>query len=282
MMMHTVVIRTCLTTSLFALAIAGPLVLYDMARTPVEPRVVETLASRLTDLGPSARARLSSPFSRAGVPYPPTRLRLAAFKDEGRLDLFAGAGGRDADLRFIKSYDMIAGPRPTQAAYRGPKRREGDRRVPEGLYRLDYLNPNSQSHLSIKIDYPNRFDRAQALDDGRALTSLGGDIMLHGGAPLGTEGCIAIADAEIEELFILLADARAEAERDGRQIAADILIAPRDFRFSPRDHAALASADLPDWMPQWAPALYQEIDRSLAALPHQSRGAILSTLMAAE
>jgi hypothetical protein len=267
-------------TSLLVLAVAGPLALYDALRPTVEPRTFETVASRLDDFGPRARARLSAPFARAGVPYPPPRMRLAAFKREARLDLFAGAG---EDLRFIKSYALIAGPQPARDATLGPKRAEGDRRVPEGLYRLDYLNPNSVEHVSIKIGYPNRFDRARAAEAGRDPATLGDDIMLHGGAPLGTEGCLALTDAEMEELFTLVADARAEAEADGRRLDADILIAPADFRFSPLDHAAIERATRAGDLPRWAPLLYAEIDRSLADLPGgDRRGRNLRTLLAAD
>ena len=43
----------------------------------------------------------------------------------------------------------------------GPKLKEGDRQVPEGVYRVPELNPNSDFHLSLRLDYPNEFDRAQ-------------------------------------------------------------------------------------------------------------------------
>jgi murein L,D-transpeptidase YafK len=62
----------------------------------------------------------------------------------------------------------------------GPKLREGDGQVPEGIYRIDGLNPNSSYHLSLKLNYPNDFDLEQARTEGR--TELGGDIFIHGKA----------------------------------------------------------------------------------------------------
>ena len=59
----------------------------------------------------------------------------------------------------------------------GPKLREGDKQVPEGIYGAEALNPNSKFHLSIRLNYPNTFDRRMAQSDGR--TQLGGDIMIH-------------------------------------------------------------------------------------------------------
>ena len=100
----------------------------------------------------------------------------------------------------------------------GAKRFQGDERTPEGHYTLDYGNPRSAYHLSLHISYPNAADRAYARAQGR---SPGGDIFIHG-QPNGygqtpgdrvegdwTDGCIALADAEIEELWRLVGDGTA-------------------------------------------------------------------------
>ena len=96
----------------------------------------------------------------------------------------------------------------------GPKRFQGDERTPEGRYTLDYGNPGSAYHLSLHISYPNPQDRAYARSQGR---SPGGDIFIHG-QPNGygsrvegdwTDGCIALSDAEIEELWSLVGDGTA-------------------------------------------------------------------------
>jgi murein L,D-transpeptidase YafK len=89
----------------------------------------------------------------------------------------------------------------------GAKRFQGDERTPEGRYTLDYGNPSSAYHLSLHISYPDARDRAQ----GR---SPGGDIFIHG-QPNGygtrvegdwTDGCIALSDGEIEEVWSLVGD----------------------------------------------------------------------------
>ncbi|GMN03156.1 murein L,D-transpeptidase family protein [Erythrobacter sp. MTPC3] len=98
------------------------------------------------------------------------------------------------------------------AAPTGHKRFEGDERTPEGLYTIDTRNPQSRFHLSLRISYPNRADRAFAAQYGR---SAGGDIFIHGqptgyrGPPLPgdwTDGCIALTNAEIEELWRIVPD----------------------------------------------------------------------------
>jgi murein L,D-transpeptidase YafK len=95
----------------------------------------------------------------------------------------------------------------------GHKRFEGDERTPEGRYVLDYRNPQSSYHLSLHISYPDEQDRAFAARYGR---SPGGLIFIHGqpnGWPDGervpgdwTDGCIALSNAQIEELWTLVAD----------------------------------------------------------------------------
>jgi murein L,D-transpeptidase YafK len=93
----------------------------------------------------------------------------------------------------------------------GAKHFEGDERTPEGRYLIDYRNPRSSYHLSLHISYPSAADRAYAARYGR---SAGGEIFIHGqpndygGRVEGdwTDGCIALSDAEIEELWRVVPD----------------------------------------------------------------------------
>jgi len=98
----------------------------------------------------------------------------------------------------------------------GPKHFQGDERTPEGRHTIDYGNPGSAYHLSLHISYPDAADRAYARARGR---SPGGDIFIHGQPndwPAGsrvagdwTDGCIALSNAEIEELWSLVGDGAA-------------------------------------------------------------------------
>jgi murein L,D-transpeptidase YafK len=101
-------------------------------------------------------------------------------------------------------------------APQGHKRFEGDEHTPEGRYTIDYRNPDSAYHLSLHISYPNAADRDFAQSQGR---SPGGDIMIHGqpnALPLAdsgvripgdwTDGCIAVSNPEIEQLWRLVPD----------------------------------------------------------------------------
>ncbi|MDO5658917.1 MAG: L,D-transpeptidase family protein [Paracoccus sp. (in: a-proteobacteria)] len=90
----------------------------------------------------------------------------------------------------------------------GTKTRQGDGRTPEGRFRTDRRNDRSAFHLSLGLDYPQQADRARARAGGY---DPGGDIFIHGQpnqVPEGyrvpgdwTEGCIAITNDEIRELF---------------------------------------------------------------------------------
>ncbi|WP_068075643.1 L,D-transpeptidase family protein [Novosphingobium lentum] len=116
--------------------------------------------------------------------------------------LILQAGGR-----VVRTYDHIQlGEQPV-----GPKHFQGDGRTPEGRYTIDYGNPSSSYHLSLHITYPDSRDTALARAAGRAP---GGQIFIHG-QPNGThgrvtgdwtDGCIALDDAEIEELWELVPD----------------------------------------------------------------------------
>ena len=95
----------------------------------------------------------------------------------------------------------------------GHKQREGDKKTPEGLYVLDYKNPDSRYHRSIHVSYPNAGDRQRARGLG---VSPGGDIMIHG-QPDGTQyaaeylqrydwtdGCIAVTNEDMDRIWAMI------------------------------------------------------------------------------
>jgi murein L,D-transpeptidase YafK len=105
--------------------------------------------------------------------------------------------------QVLKSYAVGLGFAPG-----GHKAFEGDGRTPEGEYRIDRRNPNSEFHLSIGISYPNNQDRAKARAAGKPP---GGDIFIHGrpwkyrkGGRDWTAGCIAVTNREIEEIYAMV------------------------------------------------------------------------------
>src|SRR5918996_209256 len=107
--------------------------------------------------------------------------------------------------RVLKAFPIALGREPT-----GPKLREGDGRTPEGVYTLDWRNPDSKFYRAIHISYPRVGESVHARRWG---VSPGGQIMLHGlpnGVSAGrighprrdwTNGCIALTNAEIDEIW---------------------------------------------------------------------------------
>jgi hypothetical protein len=199
-----------------------------------------TVAERLAEFGAAARGRLRPFFETAGVPYPPSKVTLLGLKQERVLEVYAHP--RRGSPRFVRSYPIRAA-----SGSLGPKLRQGDQQVPEGLYRIELLNPNSRFHVSLRVSYPNAFDRRMALAEGR--TRLGADIMIHGNSV--SIGCLAMGDAAAEELFSLAADAGIHN--------VDVVLAPVDLRHQPAPAA--------DSLPGWTATLYSEIRAALVALP---------------
>jgi hypothetical protein len=121
---------------------------------------------------------------------------IIVIKNEEKLELWGETENRENI--FIKDYSLT-----TFSGNLGPKLRKGDNQIPEGIYSIEYLNPNSSYHLSMKINYPNEFDKKMAEKDGRNINELGNDIFIHGKDV--SIGCIAIGDKAIEDLFVLTA-----------------------------------------------------------------------------
>ena len=131
----------------------------------------------------------------------PRATHILVDKSDRTLTLYNGG-------KVLKTYTELQ----FGAAPIGHKQFEGDERTPEGRYIIDTRNPNSAYHLSLRVSYPNPRDRAYAAARGR---SPGGDIFLHGqpnGLPAGrvpgdwTDGCIALSNEEIEELWVGVPD----------------------------------------------------------------------------
>ncbi|MBD3648811.1 MAG: L,D-transpeptidase family protein [Pseudomonadales bacterium] len=122
-------------------------------------------------------------------------------KAERKMYLLAGGA-------VIREYRISLGANPV-----GHKQRSGDERTPEGVYWLDYKKPDSDFYKAIHISYPNRRDRARAAQDG---VDPGGQIMIHGQSENGywpvdvrqlfdwTDGCIAVTDPEMDEIWQLV------------------------------------------------------------------------------
>ena len=127
--------------------------------------------------------------------------RIVVEKSKRTLKLMDGT-------KTLKTYKVALGGQPV-----GAKDRQGDHKTPEGIYSVDAKNPKSQFYKALHISYPNQADRVNARKLG---VSPGGDVEIHGlGAKWGwigakhrltdwTDGCIALTNEEIDEIYPLI------------------------------------------------------------------------------
>lgn len=131
--------------------------------------------------------------------------KVVVYKGERRMDLLDKGGWP------IRTYRISLGKTPV-----GDKVQEGDNKTPEGNYTIDARNINSEYYLSLRISYPNKADKWRAKKLG---VKPGGDIFIHGMPNKKswqtwkynknndwTNGCIAVYDDEIEEIWHLVED----------------------------------------------------------------------------
>lgn len=211
----------------------------------LEMKSRKTVADRVAEFGCMARARLAPAFARICVSYPPRGITLVGLKAERTLQVWV-SGEVDGGWRHLKDYPILGA-----SGTLGPKLRQGDGQVPEGLYRIESLNPNSLYHLALRVGYPSREDRERGAEDGR--TNLGSDIMIHGNTC--SIGCLAMGDEAAEDLFVLAAETGVES--------ISVILSPVDFRVR----------DLPGDMPQvpgWMPRRYESIRGALGKLVNPS------------
>lgn len=129
--------------------------------------------------------------------------KVLVIKSERKLHLM-GRG------EVLKTYRVSLGKEP-----KGAKLREGDSRTPEGFYWIDWRKVSERYNLAMHISYPNARDAAGARKKG---VPPGGMIMIHG-TPLDdeypewyfstldwTEGCIAMKNADMRELWRVVKD----------------------------------------------------------------------------
>jgi len=105
----------------------------------------------------------------------------------------------------VRAYRVALGKQPL-----GDKVQRGDGRTPEGVFHIDFKNSQSKYHMALHVSYP---DAAHLQRANQLGVSPGGDIMVHGLPPAfadygashsefdWTEGCIAVSDKEIEEIW---------------------------------------------------------------------------------
>lgn len=240
--------KTSSLTALLVLLVAAPVIFSQRGqiRSLVrqlpgvrEAAGTKTVEQQIETYGPAARTRLKKAFALRATTYPPVRVAFVAIKSAK--ELHAYAGDESDGWKYISTYPILGA-----SGVLGPKLKEGDYQVPEGIYSLT-LEPNTPYHLALRLNYPNPFDWERAKEDGR--TAPGSDILVHGSNC--SIGCLAMGDPASEDLFVLANDA------SDKNIP--LVIAPTDLRTESAPEIVNA--------PTWLPDLYQAIGQELKKYP---------------
>ena len=144
-----------------------------------------------------------------------------------------GKKENEEKFTFIKEY-----PFTDFSGIKGPKLKELDGQIPEGIYKPIFLNSRSNYHLSVHINYPNEFDKKKGIEDKR--DKLGNEIFIHGKNV--SIGCIAIGDSAIEEVFYII-------EKIGME-KTKVVITPNDLRVYPEIESITWENELYDLIKQ--------------------------------
>ena len=133
-------------------------------------------------------------FKAKNLNYAGFQLFIRAFKKDQELEVWIKEKDQTT-YSLLHTYEFC-----TTSGTLGPKRREGDLQIPEGVYHINHFNPQSNFYLSLGINYPNASDKI--LSDKKHP---GGSIYIHGSCV--TIGCIPITDDKIKELYVLAVEA---------------------------------------------------------------------------
>ncbi|MBP6456074.1 MAG: L,D-transpeptidase family protein [Chitinophagaceae bacterium] len=143
--------------------------------------------------------KLKNLFLSKGLKYPCSNILFRGFKAINEMELW-GRNSISDTFTHIKTYKVCA-----LSGILGPKRWEGDRQVPEGMYFIQEFNPRSEYHLSLLLNYPNYSDMFFSNKE-----QPGGKIYIHGGCV--TVGCLPMTNEFIEEIYSICVLARTNGE----------------------------------------------------------------------
>jgi hypothetical protein len=192
-----------------------------------------TVAQAIKYYSPLARQSLRTKCAAVGISYPPKRLVLLGLKEERRLEVFGGA----EQMKLIGSFPLVS-----YSGVLGPKLKQGDLQIPEGIYGVTGFQ--SRNMLALCVNYPNEFDKKNAAADHR--DNLGGEILIHGGSQ--STGCLVVSDDDMEEVFVAVYDVGCNNTK--------LIIAPCDL--TKRD-PVIDFKKQPRWLPQLYKSLKAEM-----------------------
>lgn len=188
--------------TLIAPACVLPAVGAACSEQPSELPGPQRAALAIERASPNIERRLAALGASLGDP-----VFIRAYKQEKRLYFYVQPG------RIGRFVEFAGWPICAASGFLGPKKAEGDKQVPEGVYGVTptAMNNASSYHLSINVGYPNGFDQS--------LGRTGSFIMIHGRCE--SIGCLAMTDPVIEDIWTLVT-----AAHNAGQAKVDVHIFP--------------------------------------------------------
>ncbi len=195
-------------------------------------------------------------FAKKQLDYTNFQLFIRAFKQEEKLEVWVKEDSAD-NYSLLTTYDFCV-----LSGALGPKRKEGDLQVPEGVYYINHFNAASNFYLSLGINYPNASDKilSDKLQPGSA-------IYIHGNCV--SIGCIPIRDEKIKELYVLAVEAR-----DNGQDKIPVHIFPTRLDASALKDLNLAYTSKPYLLAFWnnLKIIYQDFENKKSLHPVEVGG----------
>jgi murein L,D-transpeptidase YafK len=170
-----------------------------MVTPPDDFKTLQLKNARVQNAYDTKEGIIKQYFTAKKLEYAGFELLIRAFKKEMKLEAWVKEKGKE-EFTLLVTYDFCA-----SSGKLGPKRKEGDLQIPEGIYHVSHFNPLSKFHLALGVSYPNSYDRKYS-----DPVHPGGAIYIHGGCV--TTGCIPITDDKIKELYLLAVEARSNGQ----------------------------------------------------------------------
>jgi murein L,D-transpeptidase YafK len=172
-------------------------------------------------------ATLKEAFRSKGLAWN-SRIFFRVYKTEKELEAWVWSGD---SFKLFKKYPICS-----MSGDLGRKLKQGDKQVPEGIYRINRFNPKSNFYLSLGINYPNGADQIVA-----DAEHPGGDIFIHGDCV--SIGCMAMTDDKIKEIYLLAN----EAKKNGQ---SEILVHIYPFKMT-NANLEIYGKTYPQWLLFW-------------------------------
>jgi murein L,D-transpeptidase YafK len=179
----------------FTLFLPLLLILMSLSPAPIDFYQAQLRFPRVREALKTKGKIVDEMLSAQGISTTNFEVFMRAFKKEQKFEIWAKNKGENA-FKLLKTYDFCA-----TTGILGPKRRSGDRQMPEGFYTIDAFNPTSNYYLSFRVSYPNASDRKFA-----DQLNPGDNIFVHGSCI--SIGCIPVGDENIKEVYLLAARAK--------------------------------------------------------------------------